>query len=163
MEAVARGRRGAVGRPRNGKPNPVDVHVGSRVRLRRTLLGMSQEKLGEAIGLTFQQVQKYERGANRIGASRLFNLSQVLDVPVSFFFDDMPREAADAPVLGEEDDEDRVVEFEPDPMAKRETLELVRAYYRITDPGVRKRLFELTKAVANNGPAAALLTTDASE
>lgn len=163
MEAVARGRRGAVGRPRNGKPNPVDVHVGSRVRLRRTLLGMSQEKLGEAIGLTFQQVQKYERGANRIGASRLFNLSQVLDVPVSFFFDDMPREAADAPVLGEEDDEERVVEFEPDPMAKRETLELVRAYYRITDPGVRKRLFELTKAVANNGPAAALLAADASE
>lgn len=163
MEAVARGRRGAVGRPRNGKPNPVDVHVGSRVRLRRTLLGMSQEKLGEAIGLTFQQVQKYERGANRIGASRLFNLSQVLDVPVSFFFDDMPREAADAPVLGEEDDEDRVVEFEPDPMAKRETLELVRAYYRITDPGVRKRLFELTKAVANNGPAAAVLAADASE
>ena len=124
---------------------------------------MSQEKLGEAIGLTFQQVQKYERGANRIGASRLFNLSQVLDVPVSFFFDDMPREAVDAPVLGEEDDEDRVVEFEPDPMAKRETLELVRAYYRITDPGVRKRLFELTKAVANNGPAAALLAADASE
>ena len=163
MEAVARGRRGAVGRPRNGKPNPVDVHVGSRVRLRRTLLGMSQEKLGEAIGLTFQQVQKYERGANRIGASRLFNLSQVLDVPVSFFFDDMPREAADAPVIGEEDDEDRVVEYEPDPMAKRETLELVRAYYRITDPGVRKRLFELTKAVANNGVAAALLTSEASE
>lgn len=160
MEAVARGRRGAVGRPRNGKPNPVDVHVGSRVRLRRTLLGMSQEKLGEAIGLTFQQVQKYERGANRIGASRLFNLSQVLDVPVSFFFDDMPKETAEAPVLGEDDDEERVVEYEPDPMAKRETLELVRAYYRITDPGVRKRLFELTKAVANNGAVAAVLAAE---
>ena len=144
-------------RGRRGSPESwsVDSHVGQRVRMRRTLLGLSQEKLGEAIGLTFQQVQKYERGANRIGASRLFNLSQVLDVPVSFFFDDMPREAADAPVLGEDDDEDRVVEYEPDPMAKRETLELVRAYYRITDPGVRKRLFELTKAVANNGPAAA--------
>src|SRR3569833_3753192 len=76
------------GRMPSGKPNPVDVHVGARVRLRRTLLGMSQEKLGEAIGLTFQQVQKYERGANRIGASRLFDLSRVLDVPVSFFFDD---------------------------------------------------------------------------
>jgi len=71
-------------------PNPIDVHVGSRVRLRRTLLGMSQEKLGEALGLTFQQVQKYERGVNRIGASRLYHLSQILDVPVSFFFDDMP-------------------------------------------------------------------------
>ena len=72
------------------KPNPIDVHVGSRVRLRRTLLGMSQEKLGDALGLTFQQVQKYERGANRIGSSRLYKLSQILDVPVSFFFDDMP-------------------------------------------------------------------------
>src|ERR687886_2352058 len=82
-------------RPRRGRrklegPHPTDVHVGARVRLRRTLLGMSQEKLGEALGLTFQQVQKYERGANRIGASRLFDLSRVLDVPIGFFFDDMP-------------------------------------------------------------------------
>ncbi len=111
---------------------------------------MSQEKLGEAIGLTFQQVQKYERGANRIGASRLFDLSRVLDVPVSFFFDDMPAETANAAV---EDETGGMAEeprgYEPDPMAKRETLELVRAYYRISDPSVRKRLFELTKAVAN--------------
>lgn len=115
---------------------------------------MSQEKLGEAIGLTFQQVQKYERGANRIGASRLFDLSRVLDVPVSFFFDDMPAEAAAAPVDDDEVGgggayEERPGAYEPDPMAKRETLELVRAYYRINDPSVRKRLFELTKAVAN--------------
>jgi transcriptional regulator with XRE-family HTH domain len=72
------------------RSSPIDTHVGSRVRLRRTLLGMSQEKLGEALGLTFQQVQKYERGVNRIGASRLFDLSRVLDVPIGFFFDDMP-------------------------------------------------------------------------
>lgn len=140
------------GRPRLGKPNPIDVHVGTRVRLRRTLLGMSQEKLGEAIGLTFQQVQKYERGANRIGASRLYDLSRVLDVPVSFFFDDMPLETTRAPVANDEDEgwEPQLpVALERDPMAKRETLELVRAYYRITDPAVRKRLFELTKAVAN--------------
>ncbi|MBP2311669.1 transcriptional regulator with XRE-family HTH domain [Azospirillum soli] len=113
---------------------------------------MSQEKLGEAIGLTFQQVQKYERGANRIGASRLFDLSRVLDVPVSFFFDDMPADAAAAPVEDEDGGvtyEERSGGYEPDPMAKRETLELVRAYYRINDPSVRKRLFELTKAVAN--------------
>jgi transcriptional regulator with XRE-family HTH domain len=112
---------------------------------------MSQEKLGEAIGLTFQQVQKYERGANRIGASRLFDLSRVLDVPVSFFFDDMP---ADVEIPGDEPMgavEDKPAGYEPDPMAKRETLELVRAYYRINDPSVRKRLFELTKAVANAG------------
>ena len=150
--AAARGRRASAGRPKTGKPNPIDVHVGSRVRLRRTLLGMSQEKLGEAIGLTFQQVQKYERGANRIGASRLFDLSRVLDVPVSFFFDDMPADAAAAPVEDEEGGatiDERSGGYEPDPMAKRETLELVRAYYRINDPSVRKRLFELTKAVAN--------------
>lgn len=142
MKTATRGRRGG-GRPKMERPSPIDVHVGSRVRLRRTLLGMSQEKLGEAIGLTFQQVQKYERGANRIGASRLYDLSRVLDVPVSFFFDDMPdgdgasREAVPAEP------------GEPDPMAKRETLELVRAYYRIEDPGVRRRIFDLTKAVAN--------------
>src|SRR3954468_18861513 len=80
----------AVGVDREGRPSPIDVHVGSRIRLRRTLLGMSQERLGEALGLTFQQVQKYERGVNRVGASRLFDLSRVLDVPISFFFDDMP-------------------------------------------------------------------------
>ncbi|MCW2244973.1 transcriptional regulator with XRE-family HTH domain [Azospirillum fermentarium] len=114
---------------------------------------MSQEKLGEAIGLTFQQVQKYERGANRIGASRLFDLSRVLDVPVSFFFDDMPEEpgVVITAMNGGLDDDKPGSGYEPDPMAKRETLELVRAYYRITDPSVRKRLFELTKAVANAG------------
>src|SRR3979490_2796256 len=80
----------AVGVDREGRPSPIDVLVGSRIRLRRTLLGMSQERLGEALGLTFQQVQKYERGVNRVGASRLFDLSRVLDVPISFFFDDMP-------------------------------------------------------------------------
>jgi transcriptional regulator with XRE-family HTH domain len=153
MQTATRGRR-AVGRPRLGKPNPIDVHVGARVRLRRTLLGMSQEKLGEAIGLTFQQVQKYERGANRIGASRLYDLSRVLDVPVGFFFDDMqPATAAYVSpevTLGPVDGE-----HEPDPMAKRETLELVRAYYKINDSSVRKRLFDLIKSVANtNAPVA---------
>lgn len=150
-------------RPKPGTPNPVDVHVGARVRLRRTLLGMSQEKLGEAIGLTFQQVQKYERGANRIGASRLFDLSRVLDVPVSFFFDDMPTAVSDkAPsrIKGKEDIDPTIIE--PDPMAKRETLELVRAYYRIRDPQVRKRLFELTKSVANAEDAAPEVQEDAS-
>lgn len=133
-----------------GTPNPVDIHVGSRVRLRRTLLGLSQEKLGEAVGLTFQQIQKYERGANRIGASRLFEFSRILDVPVSFFFDDMPENG---------DESERNVAWgvsEPpqpsldqDPLTRRETLELVRAYYRITDPQVRRRLFELTKSLGN--------------
>ena len=108
---------------------------------------MSQEKLGEAIGLTFQQVQKYERGANRIGASRLFDLSRVLDVPVSFFFDDAPE--ADLESYRYEGSDDEPVTLDLDPMAKRETLELVRAYYKVPDPQVRKRLFELTKSLAS--------------
>lgn len=144
-------RYGRKGTP-DGKPRPVDVHVGSRVRLRRTMLGMSQEKLGKAIGLTFQQVQKYERGANRVGASRLFELSRVLDVPVSFFFDDMSPEVAASggrPASGLSENNGAVYEY--DPMAKRETLELVRAYYKIRDPRVRKRVFELAKALAKSG------------
>ena len=72
------------------KPNPIDIHVGSRIRLRRTMLGMSQEKLGESLGITFQQIQKYEKGTNRVGASRLQNIASILNVPVSFFFDDAP-------------------------------------------------------------------------
>lgn len=132
----------------SGRPNPVDVHVGSRVRLRRTLLGLSQEKLGEAIGLTFQQVQKYERGANRIGASRLYDLARVLDVPVGFFFEEMSAETQVSSPAQSRGMHEEPEPYEPDPMAKRETLELVRAYYRITDPQVRKRLFELTKSLA---------------
>lgn len=126
------------------KPNPIDVHVGSRVRLRRTLLGMSQEKLGAAVGLTFQQIQKYERGANRIGSSRLYQFAQVLDVPVSFFFDDLPPDVA----RGQAGSSGATDSFQQDQFARRETLELVRAYYKIRNPAVRKRVFELTKAVA---------------
>ncbi len=136
---------------RIGDPRPVDVHVGGRVRVRRTLLGMSQEKLGAAVGLTFQQIQKYERGANRIGASRLFELSRVLDVPISFFFDGMTKAVKAGPGgrRGRAGLSDQGQEtFKRDPLAKRETLELVRAYYKINDPKVRKRLFELVKSIA---------------
>lgn len=127
-------------------PNPIDIHVGKRVRLRRTLLGMSQEKLGEALGLTFQQVQKYERGTNRIGSSRLYNLSQILGVPVSFFFEELHPEVAEGGAPGGDASIARSVE--PDQLAKRETLEMVRAYYRIENPQVRKRIFELIKSLA---------------
>ncbi len=133
------------------EPSPVDVHVGGRVRLRRTLLGMSQEKLGNAVGLTFQQIQKYERGANRIGASRLFDLSCVLQVPVQFFFEEMAREPAGAhydPAIG--DGETAAELPDADAMRRRETLELVRAYYRIPDPNLRRRLFDLAKAMAGS-------------
>src|SRR5215216_762258 len=100
------------GRPRIETPNPIDVRVGARLRLRRKMLGLSQEKLGEAIGLTFQQIQKYERGANRIGASRLYELSRVLDMPVSFFFEDTDPVRAPAMDATESPDED----FEADPL-----------------------------------------------
>ncbi|MBV9654543.1 MAG: helix-turn-helix transcriptional regulator [Acetobacteraceae bacterium] len=136
---------------RESRPSPIDVHVGTRIRLRRTLLGMSQERLGEALGLTFQQVQKYERGVNRVGASRLFDLSRVLDVPISFFFDDMPDSLASVyggqtgrRAAGFAEMQDG---FGDDTLNRRETLELVRAYYRITDPSVRKRVFELIKSM----------------
>ncbi|MCA1907897.1 MAG: helix-turn-helix domain-containing protein [Magnetospirillum sp.] len=140
------------GRTASGKPNPIDVHVGARVRLRRTLMGMSQEKLGEALGLTFQQVQKYERGANRVGASRLYDLSRVLDVPVSFFYDDMPdgvAEASPAQIAGIAVEP----EIEADPMMKRETMELVRAYYRIADPNVRRQVYGLAKVLGDSPQA----------
>jgi len=136
-------------RTRRAGPHPVDVHVGKRVRARRTLLGMSQEKLGEALGLTFQQVQKYERGANRIGSSRLWEVSQILDVPVSYFFEEMTDDTASARSTDDvpEGLAEDAAEFSRDPLAKRETLELVRAYYRIPEAKVRKRVFELTKAL----------------
>ena len=131
-------------------PHHVDVHVGQRLRARRTLMGMSQSKLGNAVGLTFQQIQKYERGANRIGASRMYALSRVLDVPVAYFFEEMPPEISGkggkpVPGMAEKYQE----EFSHDPLAKRETLELVRAYYRIKEPNVRKRLFDLAKSLAS--------------
>ncbi len=150
--------------PKESRPSPIDVHVGSRIRLRRTLMGMSQERLGESLGLTFQQVQKYERGANRVGASRLFDLSRVLDVPISFFFDDMPEPLAKSyasetgslggrRAFGFADSQDSFPQPVDDTLARRETLELVRAYYRITDPAVRKRVFELIRSLVPETPA----------
>jgi transcriptional regulator with XRE-family HTH domain len=134
------------------KPNPIDVHVGRRLRLRRTLMGMSQERLGQLLGLTFQQIQKYERGVNRIGSSRLYELGQILDVPISFFFDDMAQDGGAPELLAPglaEDPADFAFDARDLQLEKRETLELVRAYNRIPDPAVRKRLFELAKALAN--------------
>ena len=137
------------------KPNPIDVHVGKRLRLRRTLLGMSQERLGELLHLTFQQVQKYERGVNRIGSSRLYELGQILDVPVSFFFDDMASDGSSGKSrqleTGLAEDAGRFdLGHQHDlPLESRETLELIRAYYRINDAQVRKRLFELAKALGS--------------
>lgn len=128
-------------------PNPIDVHVGSRVRLRRMLVGMSQEKLGDTLGLTFQQVQKYEKGANRIGASRLYQISQILGVAVQFFFDDMQApEGADADGFGEGESSPYVMDF----VSSAEGLQLNRAFTRIEKPAVRKKLLELVKSLSLN-------------
>lgn len=131
------------------KPNPVDTHVGSRVRLRRMLLGMSQERLGNAMGLTFQQVQKYEKGVNRIGASRLFHISRILDVPVQFFFEEAPQlDGLAVTGMAEPESETFILEF----LNSREGLELNRAFVKIGDPKVRKSVVDLVRALrANSG------------
>src|SRR6202521_5098214 len=119
-----------------GVPNPIDVHVGGRVRMRRLLLGMNQETLANALGLTFQQVQKYEGGANRVSASRLKQMSEILDVPVQFFFADM------RPDDGRQTAEERAWREQ---MERPETIELIRLYYAISDPAVRQRFLEMVK------------------
>jgi|1186.fasta_scaffold128378_2 transcriptional regulator with XRE-family HTH domain len=132
--------------------NEIDAHVGSRLRLRRLLMGISQEKLGAALGLTFQQIQKYERGANRVGASRLFDLSRVLDVPVSYFFADMPEEtAAVMPIRPA----GKLIPFreshlDADVLLSKETAELVRAYYSIADLEVRRRTLDFLRTVSES-------------
>ncbi|MFN3623429.1 MAG: helix-turn-helix domain-containing protein [Hyphomicrobium sp.] len=132
------------------RANPIDVHVGGRVRLRRMLLGMSQEKLGEHLGLTFQQIQKYEKGINRIGASRLFDLSQVLSVPVQFFYEELATGAAGgASGFGERPAESYAAEF----LGSREGLELNKAFARITDPRVRRSIVDLVRAFAGEQPS----------
>lgn len=143
-------------------PHPIDLHVGRRLKLRRSLKGMSQERLGELLGLTFQQVQKYERGTNRIGSSRLYEIASVLEAPVAWFFEgaeatrppaSSPRVAALSRGFGLAEDAPRFdvasAVHEASPVQTREALEMVRAFNRIADPLVRRRLFELAKALAS--------------
>ncbi len=130
------------------KPNPIDIHVGSRIRLRRTMLGMSQEKLGESLGITFQQIQKYEKGTNRVGASRLQNIASILNVPVSFFFEDAPGEhQGDQGGFAEANSSSYVVDF----LSSSEGLQLNRAFVKIADPKIRRKLVDLVKSLANEG------------
>ncbi len=131
-----------------GKPHPVDVHVGARVRMRRTLLGMTQTDLGDALGLTFQQVQKHERGTNRISASRLYDLSRVLDLSIKHFFEDIPAAvAASSPAAKKSGKAKKPPSYGPNPMHRQETLELVRAYYNVEDADVRKQVREMARAL----------------
>lgn len=126
------------------QPNPIDIHVGSRVRMRRMMLGMSQEKLGESLGITFQQIQKYEKGTNRIGASRLQHISTVLSVPVSFFFEDAPGTPADAAGMAESKPATYYTEF----LSTSEGIQLNKAFVRIKDAKLRRRIIEMIRAAA---------------
>ena len=145
------------GRTPSGQPNPIDVHVGNRIRLRRTLLGLSQEKLASLLGLTFQQVQKYEKGMNRVGASRLWDISKVLEAPISFFYEDMDKDVAhQSPRTFSINDEKQLylaedgTDFSSDPMLREETIELVNAYYKIPNRKVAKNLFDLIVSLSKN-------------
>lgn len=139
-----------------GSPDPVDVHVGKRLRLRRSLLGMSQEKLAESIGLTFQQIQKYEKGTNRISASRLFQFSKILQIPISYFYEQFGKPEHDyVAAQGFSDNEQEPFggaedAIAADIMQSKETLTLVRAYYEIKDEAVRKHFLQLLKSMSQN-------------
>jgi transcriptional regulator with XRE-family HTH domain len=128
-------------------PNPIDKHVGSRVRMRRMMLGMSQEKLGDALGLTFQQVQKYEKGTNRIGASRLQQISQILQVPVAFFFEGAPVIVGEfAPATGMQEAPSPA--YVSDFLATSDGLSLTKAFMRIKDAKLRRRIVDLVQQIA---------------
>jgi transcriptional regulator with XRE-family HTH domain len=132
-----------------GHPNPIDVHVGARIRLRRTLMGMSQQILAEQLGLTFQQIQKYERGTNRVSSSRLFDLCRILNVPIAYFYDDMGAEVSAQSPAALRGKTPKAVTQNADPAARRETMELVRAYYAIPDRSVRQRLTNLIRTISD--------------
>lgn len=127
------------------KPNPIDIHVGGRIRLRRNMLGMSQEKLGEHLGITFQQIQKYEKGTNRVGASRLQAISSILEAPVAYFFEGAPGGRPEDG-FAEDNQTDYVVDF----LSSSEGLVLNRAFARITDPKVRRKIIDLVRTLADD-------------
>jgi transcriptional regulator with XRE-family HTH domain len=127
-------------------PNPIDKHVGSRVRMRRMMLGMSQEKLGNNLGLTFQQVQKYEKGTNRIGASRLQQISQILQVPVSFFFEGAPNNTTTPRIDGMSEAPSPA--YVSDFLATSDGLALTKAFMRISDMKLRRRIVDLVEQIA---------------
>jgi transcriptional regulator with XRE-family HTH domain len=129
------------------KPNPTDTHVGSRIRLRRNMLGMSQERLGESLGITFQQIQKYEKGTNRVGASRLQAIANILGVPVAFFFEDLPgHEGTGNRGFAEDPAATLALDF----CTSAEGLQLNRAFVRIGDLKVRRRIIDLVKSLASD-------------
>ncbi len=131
-----------------GLPDKVDKHVGGRLRVRRMLLNISQEKLADAVDLTFQQVQKYERGLNRISAGRLYQFSNILDIPVSFFFDNMAPQSTTPNSLSDNDQNIFQIEKDENIMSNKETVSLLRAYYSIQDAGARKDILKFIKSMS---------------
>ena len=159
------------GRVNDNEPNPVDVHVGNRIRLRRTILHITQQQMAEMLGLTFQQIQKYEKGMNRVGASRLWDISRVLEVPMGFFFEDMDEDVVkNSPRMLNKNQseknyffEDDRRAFDDDPMKRKETLELVRAYYKIPNRSIARNLFNLMVALSKSNSNLAMAEKDAAD
>jgi len=149
-------RKACRGRTPEGAPNPIDIHVGKRIRARRQLLHLSQEQLADLLGLTFQQVQKYEKGVNRVGASRLWDISKVLKTPINFFYEDMDNDiASQSPRTFSSNGnalalEEETASFNTDPMLRQETIELVKAYYKIANRKVAKNLYDVIVALSKS-------------
>ena len=136
-------------RKTKGSPDEVDIHVGQRLRIRRSLLGMSQEKLAEAVGITFQQIQKYERGTNRVSAGRLFQFSRILDIPVTYFYDQFVASTPSSQGLSDNEQDDFCGHVgAEDLMQRKETLDLVRSYYSIDDEDARKDILRFIRSMS---------------
>ncbi len=133
--------------------NPIDIHVGARLKMRRMIAGMSQEKLGESLGLTFQQVQKYEKGSNRIGASRLWEIARILDAPITYFYEGLPVPLATDQIRDPSDGmkEDKAASFVVDFLSTSEGLHLNKSFMRIRDPRVRRKIVELVRSLSGEG------------
>jgi transcriptional regulator with XRE-family HTH domain len=149
MKSRGRGRQPGA---RGGGPDPVDIHVGKRIKLRRTLLHISQEQLAGDIGVTFQQVQKYESGHNRVSASRLFDISRVLNCPIAYFFEDIgPDTTGERTTPSARTGEglnEEAASLDDDPMQRTETLELVRSYWRLHNPDLRRNVLDLLSNIS---------------
>lgn len=138
---------------KNRKPHPIDLHVGRRIRMRRSMMGISQEKLAEALGLTFQQIQKYEHGLNRVSASRLYHIAALLDVPTSYFYEELAESAAKPsakiPQLGLSDQKQEEL-VEDDLLYTPESLDLLKVYYSVKSESKRKELFKIFRSMVDS-------------
>lgn len=135
-------------RPPKDHPDPIDIHVGARIKARRTGLRISQSEIGKKLNVTFQQIQKYENGTNRVGASNLYRMSQALDVDVGYFFHEIPKGVAHGGHAGDGLSDSAISQFDHDPMSSTESIKLVHNYFRIVNTKVRQRIFQLVKTIA---------------